>query len=306
MSGQGEGNYPIETLYINGDQFEALRKEDDMLYIQDEDLRLAQKHLGQDYSKDISVDNYAYSTDTWDLRSHWLDEVGNRMNVYNPAMKNSPVKVVRSHNHIYIYVFYHLSGRYNLITEHLGEKSPWEVIEKGFCMWANEGKLFPNNHKSEQFGNYAGVQVHVNCAFTVKEPSLTVEIDYGDGVSHSTIDTDDWRINNVGSIDMVIGLSKDINKFVCEVAHEFGHILGLGDAYEKGFTPEPIRTLEVNYFDIMRSWDVRKSYGSKVTANDVEMVWEAWKRNAMQYFVNRSWFSSDKSEVVRDKEEIRN
>lgn len=300
MCGQGIGDYTPETLYLNGDSCTALRRgSDGMLYVPSSFMKKANKHLGDDFTSDISIENWAQSDGTWDTISYWLDEAGNRINVYNPAMKNSPVKVVRSHNHIYIYVFYHLSGKYNKITELWRAQEPWQPIEQAFCKWANNGNLYPNNHTSEQFGNYAGVQVHVNCAFTLKEPSLTVEINYGDGGSHNTVDSDDWRINNVGDIVIYLNHTSSLKNFINIAAHEFGHVLGINDAYQKGVASNPTATSEVPDKDIMRSITYATFYDPIVTPNDIEMAWEAWKKNSMQNFVG-VWLLQEKSEVVRE------
>lgn len=50
----------------------------------------------------------------------------------------------------------------------------------------------------------------------------------------------------------------------------------------------------------MRGFEDKRIKKLYVTTNDIEMVCEAWKKNAMQNFVN-SWFSNDISEVVRDQ-----
>lgn len=301
MCGQGEGDYTPETLYLNGDSCTARRcNSDGMLYVPSSFMKTAKKHLGDNFTSDISIEAWAHSDGTWDTISFWLDEVGNRINVYNPAMQNSPVKVVRLHNHITIYVFYHLSGKYNYITEMLGAQEPWQPIEEAFCRWANNGDLYLNNNTSEKFGNYAGVQVHVNCAFTLNSPSLTVEINYGDGGSHNTVSSGDWRINNVGNIVVYIPHPNVLlSRFINIVAHEFGHALGINDAYSKGLAFNPDVTDEVPDEDLMRRVTYSTPY-TIITPNDIEMAWEAWKKNSMQNFVG-VWLLQDKSEVVRDK-----
>jgi hypothetical protein len=147
-----------------------------------------------------------------------------------------------------------------------------------------------------------------------KIPILNIDIDRQ--VSHMTGGLTKWSVSNPGSIVMY----KDYNggpdyseyDYGRTAAHEFGHILGIGDAYGYGPNakdaekkmydnrPESPVTSEVpgatpnnkntNNWDMMRGNDI-------VTANDVEMVWEAWKTNEWQYFVDYN--GHKKSRVIR-------
>ncbi|TCK93202.1 pregnancy-associated plasma protein-A [Natranaerovirga hydrolytica] len=76
-------------------------------------------------------------------------------------------------------------------------------------------------------------------------------------------------------------------------AHEFGHVLGIGDAYP---SKEDNRPGAGHGFDetphnmLMRN-------NSVLTSNEVEMVWEAWKTNEWQYF--QTYKNYIKTEVIR-------
>lgn len=64
------------------------------------------------------------------------------------------------------------------------------------------------------------------------------------------------------------------------IAHEFGHVWGLKDAYNKPDIPgwhEAKKTKEVSKDNMMRS-------NKEVQPNDIEMILEAWKYNRKQYY----------------------
>lgn len=85
------------------------------------------------------------------------------------------------------------------------------------------------------------------------------------------------------------------------VAHEFGHVFGLKDAYgdDNGdpFVPE---TLEIPADDLMRKEVDRWPY--RLTNNDIEMVLQAFVENKMQHFYINSFDNySSISKVIRLK-----
>lgn len=79
------------------------------------------------------------------------------------------------------------------------------------------------------------------------------------------------------------------------VAHEFGHILGLDDAYGGGSRPDAKVTIEVPDNGWLKG-DIMRNNGY-VTPNDIEMVWEAWKTNMWQYF--QDYDGHIKSSVIK-------
>ena len=60
-------------------------------------------------------------------------------------------------------------------------------------------------------------------------------------------------------------------------AHEFGHLLGIGDAYEENGVAKIQPTEEVPMEDIMRG-------GSVITYNHIEIIFLAALKNEKQYF----------------------
>jgi hypothetical protein len=76
-------------------------------------------------------------------------------------------------------------------------------------------------------------------------------------------------------------------------AHEFGHVLGLGDLYKKGVASTAECPTGKKYVD----GDIMGSHG-RVTPNDIEMFLEAYRTNKYQAYVN-SHLPEVKSAVIR-------
>jgi len=98
-----------------------------------------------------------------------------------------------------------------------------------------------------------------------------------------------------GSIGMYIGLGGryTANQYVKVSAHEFGHVLGLGDLYGKGVAS----TQECPHGKQYVSGDIMGTHGA-VTPNNIEMMLEAYTANTYQAYVN-SGLPEVKSRVIR-------
>ena len=97
-----------------------------------------------------------------------------------------------------------------------------------------------------------------------------------------------------GAIIMYSGLRSRYTKsqFVKVAAHEFGHVLGLGDQYGNGLKS----TAEVPEGTFYVSGDMMGTHG-KVTPNDIEMMLEAYTTGWYQAFVTKGY--EKKSPVIR-------
>jgi hypothetical protein len=110
----------------------------------------------------------------------------------------------------------------------------------------------------------------------------------------------EWSITNTGRITLYEGqhevslYSNPVQGYKSVAAHEFGHTLGISDAYERiGIKAASKITIEVPSNDIMR-----ETYGI-VNANTIEMILEAWSTNQWQYFDGHN--SQKKSKAIKFK-----
>ena len=88
------------------------------------------------------------------------------------------------------------------------------------------------------------------------------------------------------------GKNYSLNQYVKVAAHEFGHVIGIGDAYDKGLKS----TAEVPSGKFYISGDIMGTHG-KVTPNNIEMMLEAYRTGIYQAFVTAGY--EVKSKVIR-------
>ena len=98
-----------------------------------------------------------------------------------------------------------------------------------------------------------------------------------------------------GSIIMYNGVNKryTANQYIKTAAHELGHVLGLGDLYNKGVKA----TQECPGGTKYERGDIMGAHGH-VTPNNIEMFLEAYRTNRYQAYVNSSQ-PEVKSRVIR-------
>jgi len=98
-----------------------------------------------------------------------------------------------------------------------------------------------------------------------------------------------------GTIIMYNGLKSryTVNQYRKVSAHEFGHVLGLGDAYKRGI-PSTAECPQGKYY---LEGDIMNTHGV-VTPNNIEMMLEAYRTGQYQAYVNSS-IPEVKSSVIR-------
>jgi len=113
----------------------------------------------------------------------------------------------------------------------------------------------------------------------------------------------DWSIRNASSFTLYDTYSNGVlvsaQNFGDTAAHEFGHVLGLGDAYNAGYRGGSSMAIQDGFY-APRYYTVEDRYGKpytvevpnddimiggkNVTSNDVRMVLDAWTQGEVQYF----------------------
>jgi len=84
-----------------------------------------------------------------------------------------------------------------------------------------------------------------------------------------------WSKRNPGNIHMNLRNNFSVPRFMRVSAHEFGHVLGLGDAYAAHYR---------FYFEAPGTEDYMMNRNVKVSQREKEMVYAAQRTGRMQYF----------------------
>ncbi len=163
-----------------------------------------------------------------------------------------------------------------------------DLVIKGFEKWSGEYNL-----ESQK----VSVKVLVK---RTKKNAINVELKkYGDrnGVRYKPLG---WAVECIPT-KMVLHahysetLSRDLEQVMNDAAHEFGHVLGLGDAYGKKdgtfLHTEVIGSILPEYRDLNRN-DVPEEVPENdimraqttVTDYDINLMWKAWRDNEYQAF----------------------
>jgi len=198
----------------------------------------------------------------------------------------SPVKVEIVGNDIIIRVYANFKGADETVYPG-GSKTYEELAKEGFNKWAGTYNVFGRE------SNVSVIVVDSDEANLLNYGQKFTNININDetGRSHVSYGFGGWSITNSGKMTVYTRTGEGTNErqrteteFSNTVAHEFGHMLGLDDAYGEGSRPEADITAEIPSNDIMRS-----HWGTPViTDNDIEMLVLAWSNNEMQHYRNYS------------------
>jgi len=248
---------------------------------------------------------------TQDCLSQWMEN-NVKHYTYNPDMKNAPVKLRRVNQDVYVTInlafLGPLADKPFVDIDSAGKKT---ILKETYTDVAYEGitrEWRDNTFKADKnnyFGDYASVNWHVSVKKMPNNnptPHLRVKIqEKGQPICLYNIL---WSIggnqnkNPLNDITLCAFFGQHVwkNAFMNLSAHEIGHTMGLGDAYE-GFTQKGVSKTdqqileEVPLDEVMRSdWN-----NVKVSANTVTMILEAFKTNKLQKYDPRSSSSAIRS-----------
>lgn len=307
-----------DSLYVNGKPIACHRLSDGNIYICRHENKNFCKLVGENpVEGDICLAQHLQARVNWHLFSQWIEysdgyTVG-KISVYNTKMEYSGVRIKRWYNEITIdiYVNYIYEGDEGISLDVTWSDFP-DCVKKGVLMW--QGRYLSNYYDS--FGIDTEVQVTINIheknsGENYHSNQNFVDVHFMNEMGRSYMATSPgciygfpmpvpgytWGIDNVGHIHAYPGMEESYSrtKFIEMIGHEFGHILGLGDAYEEKGRKTGTSGDDVPIFDIMRD-------GDRVTSNDIEMLLLAWKENEKQHF-DTEFFGLlfKKSEAIKGK-----
>ncbi|MDR1559014.1 MAG: hypothetical protein LBS84_04800 [Clostridiales bacterium] len=240
------------------------------------------------------------ANNTKDCLSQWTEH-GVKCFTYNPSMKNAPVKLRRLNRDIYVNICLRFIGPLaDQPFVDIDAAGKTTALKETYADVAYAGitrEWRDNTFRSDKnnfFGDYESIDWHVTVNRLTKDspiPHLRVKIEEkGQPMCLYNIL---WSIggnqskNPMCDVTLCAFFGQRVWKeaFMNLAAHEIGHSLGLGDAYE-GFTQKGVSKTdhrvmaEVPLDDVMRSdWN-----NVEVNANTVEMILEAFKTNSLQRY----------------------
>ena len=252
----------------------------------------------------VSILDKARSEGCEDCLSQWYEN--NIIHVtYNPQMANAPVKLVRNENRVSIFAtlsFYGPLTSENFI--YTDPNSQASSISTQTCAnialngikhtWRSQTFYADKNN---YFGDYNSLDVRFDIRTVPNNsstPHFRVNIkDIGQPICLYNLFWSAGKKSIRPVFDFVLCTTFRGMKFwkakprpvwedafKLQAAHEFGHVLGLGDAYGGLTQHEAPKTIEVPEGEIMRSnWREAVVY-----PNTIEMILEAFKTSSLQKY----------------------
>ena len=109
-----------------------------------------------------------------------------------------------------------------------------------------------------------------------------------------------WSIKNPGTVHLYNRYKEEtysLDKYRQMAAHEFGHVLGIGDAYNTWYRGGTFPNQDGYYapedsivyynderYEVWTPDDDMMITNQKVSANDIRMVWDPWRMGKPQFF----------------------
>ena len=281
--------------------------------------------VGQDGKKRVKIREIGKTLGISDVISWWHGKDG-KMNINLRAeMMYAPIKVVRTENNVNITAYINYTGD-KANDKVTGSTFTFaEIASHGIMVnWSGsnfnvygqniniETKVYSNNYSPNNILNpvmtnsrqeFMEVKIKepnaVEKALGIRSNAMIMDLTKGINSEKALLN---WHIGNIGSITL-FDYNETSSSFADTAAHEFGHKLGLGDAYNAGYRGGTAPWKYDGYY-APKSYDVQDDTGTvykvsvpdddmmlcdsrynlRVTDNNVRMMLEAWEQNKLQEF----------------------
>lgn len=252
----------------------------------------------------------------------WWHDKDKKLNVLvRPELKNAPVQITRSGSKISIKAYADIGGeastkkawevsdeRDRKLTSNFNSKSFKELVSEGFKLW--EGNYNMNGERVTVSVDVIHKNKHEEVSSNSNQRYLKIEIrdpEKESSQSHVKINPfKRWSIKNpvkyvrlyTGHLRNGVISYDDWGGFKAVTAHEFGHVLGISDAYDvsaerliggRKAAPEVIID-KVNGEEIIyetpKNAIMRSGFreGDFVTDYDIKLMWDAFLTNTFQHY----------------------